>query len=67
MAGADEMRVRFLEAFDWTPPDRRMVTLAFAAGQEATVTRRCGEEAVRAGKAEEIAPPKRQAKADAEA
>lgn len=53
------MRVRFTEPYDYTPSADRRVTYAYAAGAEETVKRECGEAAVKAGKAIEIAPPAR--------
>ena len=65
MAGADDMRVRFSQDFDWTPPEQPLVTLAALAGEEKTVRRAMGEAAIAAGKAVAIDAPKR--KADAKA
>jgi hypothetical protein len=49
------MRVRFKELFLWHVPDRKgRVTVAYEAGREYTVKRACGEEAIAAGKAEEV-------------
>jgi len=56
------MRVRFTEAFDYTPSEEPRVLIAFSpnGGSEKdgayTVRRECGEAAVKAGKAVEIAP-----------
>lgn len=55
------MRVRFTEAFDYTPSEEPRVLIAFSpnGGSEKdgayTVRRECGEAAVKAGKAVEIA------------
>ncbi|MVA73598.1 hypothetical protein GOZ81_21375 [Agrobacterium vitis] len=52
------MRVRFLEDFDFKPI--RATTIAYQAGMEVTVLKRCGERAVAAGKAVELPKPPRQ-------
>lgn len=51
-------RVRFTAPFDWTPPARPRVTIAYPVG-EFTVTRDCAAKAVKAGKAVRIKSPKR--------
>lgn len=51
------MRVRFLEDFDFKPV--RATTIAYRAGMEMTVRKCCGEQAVAAGKAVELAKPAR--------
>ncbi len=51
------MRVRFLQRFDYRVNGQ--VVLAFKAGEERTVTRHCGSQAVAAGSAVEIDPPPR--------
>ncbi|MUO77913.1 hypothetical protein GOZ78_03240 [Agrobacterium vitis] len=52
------MRVRFLEDFDFKPT--RATTIAYQAGMEVTVLKRCGEQAVAAGKAVELPKPPRE-------
>lgn len=49
------MWVRFLADFDWNPPEKPAVTLAFKAGYTCLVRRACGEAAITAGKAEKVA------------
>ncbi|MBN9018728.1 MAG: hypothetical protein J0H11_15045 [Rhizobiales bacterium] len=57
-------RVRFLADFDYSPAALRgMVTVAYKAGAEETVTRDCAAAAVKAGKAERL-PALKKAKAD---
>ncbi|WP_312814445.1 hypothetical protein [Brevundimonas sp.] len=51
------MRVRFLRDRNWTPPERRGITIAYKKGMEQTVKREWGEQMVADGDAEEIAPP----------
>lgn len=51
-------RVRFTAPFDWTPPARPSVTIAYPVG-EFTVTRDCAAKAVKAGAAVRVKPPKR--------
>ena len=51
------MRVKFLANYDYTPSAERRTTFAYFAGQEETVKRECGEAAIAAGAAEEIAAP----------
>lgn len=51
--------VRFTRAFDWTPPERRQVTLAYPAGLVANVTRACAGAAKAAGAAVDAPRPKR--------
>ncbi|MGH7020672.1 MAG: hypothetical protein ACREEY_12355 [Brevundimonas sp.] len=53
------MRVRFLRDRNWTPPERRMITVAYKAGMELTVRRAWGEQMVADGDAEEIEAPGR--------
>ena len=56
------MRVRFTEPYDYTPGEEPRVLIAFSPNGGAekdgayTVRRECGEAAVKAGKAVEIAP-----------
>lgn len=54
------MRVHFTSDYDYVPSDEPRVTIAYKAGMELTVKREAGEAAVAAGKAEELAPPKRE-------
>ena len=55
------MWVRFERAFDWTPPEKRLVTMSYPAGHIANVPRDCAEKAVAAGAAvRTVAPPKEQ-------
>lgn len=49
------MRVRFLRSWPYTPSRNRQVTIEYPAGFEGTVKRECGEAAVSAGAAEELA------------
>lgn len=49
------MKVRFLRPWPYTPSRNRQVTLEYPAGFEGTVKRECGEAAVAAGAAEELA------------
>ena len=57
------MRVRFTEPYDYTPSEEPRVLIAFSPNGGAekdgayTVRRECGEAAIRAGKAEEVAEP----------
>ncbi|PWL18829.1 hypothetical protein DKP76_07125 [Falsochrobactrum shanghaiense] len=51
------MHVHFLESMDWSP--RYGVTIAYPAGWSGSVTRRCGEAAIAAGKAERVTTPRR--------
>ncbi|WP_374833909.1 hypothetical protein [Paenochrobactrum pullorum] len=51
--------LRFTSDFDWSP--RYGVTIAYLAGMEMSVTRRCAEAAMKAGKAEKLPTPKREA------
>jgi hypothetical protein len=54
------MRVRFQADFDWSPPAHGgRVTTAYRAGDECTVTHDCAAAAIAAGKAIEIAPPRK--------
>lgn len=56
------MRVRFTEPYDYTPSEEPRVLIAFSPNGGAekdgvySVRRECGEAAVKAGKAVEIAP-----------
>jgi hypothetical protein len=55
------MWVRFQRAFDWTPPEKRLVTMSYPAGHIANVPRDCAEKAIAAGAAvRTVAPPKEQ-------
>ncbi|EJL57964.1 hypothetical protein PMI09_00669 [Rhizobium sp. CF122] len=47
-------RVRFSSDFDFKPTKR--VTVAYIAGMEVTVKRACADQAIAAGKAEEMLP-----------
>jgi len=58
------MRVRFLEDYDFKPT--RATTIAYCAGMEMTVVKRCGEQAVAAGKAMELPRPPRQTEGGAD-
>lgn len=51
-------RVRFTEDFDWRP--RPGVILAFPAGWEGPVTRRCAERATAQRKAERVQRPRKE-------
>lgn len=52
--------VRFTADFDWTPPERRTVTVAYKAAEKPmNVTRACAAAAKAAGKAVGVAAPKR--------
>lgn len=53
------MWVRFKAPFDWTPPSRRRVTMAYPAGFRGSVTHDCAAAAIAAGAADEIDPPPR--------
>lgn len=53
------MHIRFTADHDYTPTGDQRITIAYKAGMEETVRRECGDEAVRLGRAVEIAPPKR--------
>jgi len=48
------MRVRFTHDFDYKPTAQS--TIAYKAGMEETVKRECAEQAIAAGKAEEVKP-----------
>lgn len=54
-------KVRFLQDFDWRPAPG--VILAYRAGCEMTVTRRCAERAVAAGKAVKVRAKRKQEEA----
>lgn len=54
------MWVSFLRDFDWTPPERRTVTLAFRLGATVFVRYRCGVDAIAAGAAIPAARPARE-------
>lgn len=56
------MRIRVKRDRDYTPPDNRMMTVAFRRDQETTTKREWGDALVADGDAEEIESP---AKADA--
>lgn len=45
------MRVRFLADFDWSPPEKLTVTVAFKKGMFMRVRRVCAMEAIAKGKA----------------
>lgn len=45
-------RVRFISDFDFKPTKR--VTVAYTAGMEVTVKRKCADQAIAVGKAKEI-------------
>ncbi|OLP44736.1 hypothetical protein [Rhizobium oryziradicis] len=55
------MKVRFTEDFDYRPTPA--CTIAYKAGMVETVKRACGEDAVAKGKAVEVMPRGRKAKA----
>lgn len=55
------MRVRFTKDFDYKPTSQS--TIAYRAGMEETVKRECGDQAIAAGKAEEVRPAGRAADA----
>jgi hypothetical protein len=49
------MRVKFLERFVWSPPEHKgRTSIVYEADRTYTVRRPCGEEAIAAGKAEEV-------------
>ena len=50
-------RVRFTADFDYRPTGQTLT--AYRAGTEMTVRRECADQAVAAGKAEELDPPER--------
>lgn len=56
--------VRFTGDFDWDPPKRPTVTIAYKAGRCRPVTSDCARAAVKAGKAVRIKAP---SKADRDA
>jgi hypothetical protein len=60
------MRVEFTRDYDYTPSAARRSTVAYKAGDVATVKRECGEAAVKAGAAHEVAPAKREAEPETE-
>lgn len=49
--------VRFTADFDWKPTPRSVI--AYKAGHELSVTKRCADAAVAAGKAEAVPTPSR--------
>lgn len=49
------MHVTFTSNFDWSP--KYGVTIAYPPGWSGSVTRRCGEAAIKAGKAERLKTP----------
>lgn len=53
------MRVCFLRDRNWTPPERRMITVAYKAGMELTVKRAWGKQMVADGDAVEVKAPGR--------
>lgn len=57
--------VRFTAPFDWTPPERRQVTVAFPAGHVGRVTRECALAAIAAGRAVRVKSPRSRAEANA--
>lgn len=57
--------VRFLAPFDWTPPEARQSTVAYAPGWVGAVPRACATAAVKAGRAERIRRPANRAAANA--
>lgn len=59
MKRSDEMHVRFLEDFDYTPSAEPRVQVAYKTGWQGLVRTECGALALEAGKAVEIDPPKR--------
>lgn len=52
-------RVRFTADFDYRPTP--LSTIAYKAGMELTVRRECADQAVAAGKAEELVAPRKRA------
>lgn len=54
------MHVLFSADFDWKPSS--MTTIAYKAGWSGSVTRRCGEAAIAAGKAQLEKAPRREVK-----
>lgn len=54
------MRVRFLAAYTFVPPEKISVSVVYPAGHEGQVRRICGERAIAQGKAEEIDRPRLQ-------
>lgn len=57
------MHVKFTADFDWSPSYG--VTLAYPANWSGSVTRRCGEKAIAAGKAVKLPTPRRVTNAQA--
>lgn len=56
-------RVRFTQDFDYKPTSQ--TTIGYKAGMEQTVKRECAEQAIAAGKAEELPEHSRQVEAKA--
>lgn len=50
--------VRFIAPFDWSPPERQAVTLAYPAGHIDRVPRACATAAVAAGRAVRVRAPR---------
>ena len=57
--------VRFIAPFDWTPPEARQSTVAYAPGWTGAVTRACALAAVAAGKAVRVKRPGTRTEANA--
>ncbi len=57
--------VRFLADFDYTPTNRRRVTLAYKAGTRDRVTKGCAAAAIAKGRAVAIDTPRSRADANA--
>jgi len=57
--------VRFTAAFDWSPPERPAVTLAYPAGHVDRVPGACATAAIAAGRAVRVAAPRSSAAAKA--
>jgi hypothetical protein len=53
------MRVKFIRDRNWTPPERRMITVAYKAGMELTVKRAWGAQMVADGDAVRVPAPRR--------
>ncbi len=51
------MWLLFLRNFDFRPPEKRRICIAYKAGMVKFVRRICGEQAIAAGKAERTVRP----------
>lgn len=55
------MKVKFIANFDWSPPEKPRVTIAYKKGMVMAVRRVCADEAIAKGKAIEVKNERRRA------